>query len=378
MAQIFKCEEHDSKASYFCIQPELQAKKRLACGECMLEGEHKDHQFLKIEFLQSQINILEQNCKKIPDSVLELKEQLKQFYEDIKNQFNEFIENWYYDLNQRIIKKTNPSQYISSLLTVRELDQVISKDKLTIIRKLQDPAYFKSIQPKELLPIFNLPLKKGIFDLNSYVDPCLCVLVGHRATVNSILYISENYLGSCGDDNQIIIWTKLKIEQNEEDIKLNRKSIAYKPKAFLAGHRDYVNQIIKNDENSILSCSNDGTIKIWDFQKNISKMTLRAFQSHHIYDMLKFNKEVLISGGSDKFINIWSLQNGQICSQLQGHQGDINTLCDLNTECIASGSADNTIIEYRDPNNAYLTTLLYIDQTIVTGNNKGFLSQYAK
>lgn len=43
MAQIFKCTEHDSKASYFCIQPELQAKKRIACGECMLEGDHKDH-----------------------------------------------------------------------------------------------------------------------------------------------------------------------------------------------------------------------------------------------------------------------------------------------------------------------------------------------
>lgn len=59
--------------------------------------------------------------------------------------------------------------------------------------------------------------------------------------------------------------------------------------------------------------------------------------------MLKYNDEILISGGADKKVRVWSIINGFTCKTLVGHQSDINTLCDVSTELIASGSSDNTI-----------------------------------
>lgn len=43
--------------------------------------------------------------------------------------------------------------------------------------------------------------KIRFFNMNNLGDPCLCVLAGHRQTVNTILYVNERYFISGGDDN---------------------------------------------------------------------------------------------------------------------------------------------------------------------------------
>ena len=63
-----------------------------------------------------------------------------------------------------------------------------------------------------------------------------------------------------------------------------------------------------------------------------------------VYDVLKFNDEILISGSGDKTVRVWQTFNDVAKPLvLYGHLADVNTLCDVSEEEFASGSSDHSI-----------------------------------
>ncbi len=50
----------------------------------------------------------------------------------------------------------------------------------------------------------------------------------------------------------------------------------------------------------------------------------------------------VVSGARDKTLRVWNAASGECERILEGHAGNINTLCALHGSCVASGSADDT------------------------------------
>lgn len=42
-------------------------------------------------------------------------------------------------------------------------------------------------------------------------------------------------------------------------------------------------------------------------------------------------------------MKVWSIAKEFVAKTLEGHEGDVTSLCDINAELIASASTDNTI-----------------------------------
>jgi WD40 repeat protein len=58
---------------------------------------------------------------------------------------------------------------------------------------------------------------------------------------------------------------------------------------------------------------------------------------------LKLNKNSIVSASGDMTLKIWQLTKGHVAKTLTGHRADINSLCDISVNLIASGSTDMTI-----------------------------------
>ena len=163
------------------------------------------------------------------------------------------------------------------------------------------------------------------FGFNKSIADCLGTLKGHTSHVTSVLKFDDNTLVSCSDDSTIKIWdiTGLTL------------------KGTLEGHDDDIRAIIKFDDNTLISCSDDQTIKVW----NMDSLSLRGTLSGHTSDVtsvLKFDENTLVSG-SNETIKVWNIEHLCLKGTLEGHQCDIMSVIKFNKNYIVSCSFDKTI-----------------------------------
>lgn len=143
-----------------------------------------------------------------------------------------------------------------------------------------------------------------------------------------------------------------KSNNNIELWDINYDSSAKKIHTF-RGHRYWVTDLTKCDENNYFaSSSNDGDIRIWDFNK---KDCIRVLNNNNIniLCLIKLNNGYLCSGNADFTIKIWDWNN-QICEDcFRGHINFVKSLCQLKTGEIVSGSDDTTIRVWKNNNDFY-------------------------
>jgi WD40 repeat protein len=90
-----------------------------------------------------------------------------------------------------------------------------------------------------------------------------------------------------------------------------------------------------------------------------------------VYDILKLNKNSVISASADMTLKIWQITKGHVAKTLTGHRADINTLCDVNVNLVASGSTDMTIrvkndrIKIRKINELKILKLVYRNKSLI-------------
>lgn len=205
------------------------------------------------------------------------------------------------------------------------------------------------------------------------------ILKGHDGWVNSIAVTPENpdLLLSCSRDKTILSWDLL---HDQTEYGTARRA--------LRGHSHYVEDVvISSDGLFALSSSWDGTLRLWDINTGT---TTRRFVGHtkdvlsvafssdnrHIVSgsrdrsiklwntlgeckftideahddwvsCVRFSPNtknpIIISGGWDKLVKVWSLTNCKLINALVGHTGPIYTVTvSPDGSLCASGGKDKT------------------------------------
>lgn len=114
----------------------------------------------------------------------------------------------------------------------------------------------------------------------------------------------------------------------------------------LHGHRGQVNRVAFHPLFSQLaSCSEDSTIKIWDWETGEFERTLKA-HTKSVYDVdFDSTGRLLASGSSDTSVKIWDILNGWINSKtLSGHDHAVSCVRFLpGDDRLVSASRDKSI-----------------------------------
>jgi WD40 repeat protein len=101
-------------------------------------------------------------------------------------------------------------------------------------------------------------------------------------------------------------------------------------------HATAIVSICYQDTDDILTCTWDSNIKKWDL--NITKSLAHGSE---IKALLKLGKYSLVSGGKDKLIRLWNLQNGKCIRILKGHKKPVECVIKYNKDKLIS--ADKSI-----------------------------------
>ncbi|KAJ1673326.1 ubiquitin-binding SDF ubiquitin ligase complex subunit met30, partial [Spiromyces aspiralis] len=180
----------------------------------------------------------------------------------------------------------------------------------------------------------------------------------------------------------------------------------------LPGHSDWVNCIRFVSDRTLLSCSDDGTIKVWDLDTRQCVSTLTGHTHHvqwiHLLDDLHTHPSLspsirasdsasatdssqpaplpfAISASLDNTLRIWDLSTGRCIETLFGHVEGIWSVA-LDALRIASSSNDGEVKVWDTTSRKCIHTLKVSDSSvncltlsdtrIVCGDNEGVVTIY--
>ncbi|CCI17593.1 Genome sequencing data, contig C309 [Microcystis aeruginosa PCC 9807] len=156
-------------------------------------------------------------------------------------------------------------------------------------------------------------------------------LVGHNGSVNSVSFSSDGKtLVSGSDDNTIKLWN---VETGQEI-------------RTLKGHDSGVYSVnFSPDGKTLVSGSDDKTIILWDVETGQKLHTLKGHNGP-VYSV-NFSPDegkTLVSGSGDKTIKLWNVEKPQEPRTLKGHNSRVRSVnFSHNGKTLVSGSWDNTI-----------------------------------
>jgi len=113
----------------------------------------------------------------------------------------------------------------------------------------------------------------------------------------------------------------------------------------ITGHSGYVTSVaISPDGQTLVSGSNDKTIKIWQLSTGQELRTLTGHSGWISSLAISPDGQTLVSGSWDKTIKIWQLSTGQELRTLTGHSAHVGSVAiSPDGQTLVSGSGDNTI-----------------------------------
>ena len=113
----------------------------------------------------------------------------------------------------------------------------------------------------------------------------------------------------------------------------------------LKGHESVTRSIsFSHDGSSLVTASNDGTVRIWDISKGKCKKVMRDDGKFMLSATYSPDDSYIAAASYDKYVRIWSAVSGKLIHKLEGHT-DIVTNVSFSPDggMLASGSEDNTI-----------------------------------
>ena len=181
------------------------------------------------------------------------------------------------------------------------------------------------------------------------------IFTGHTSQINKIIKESDNSFISCSDDTTIRGWLLDTLEADSSFI--------------LEGHEDRINDILLlNENNTLLSVSDDKTLRIWnmEYKECINSIKTQVIQT--CLGILKNGKFMV--GGEDGSITIFNIEGFEPINSIQMHDEPIELLYEspFNGDII-SGAQDNLvkIFNLNNDNNikileGHQNTILFVSQ----------------
>ena len=178
------------------------------------------------------------------------------------------------------------------------------------------------------------------------------IFTGHSSQINKIIKESENSFISCSDDMTICGWSLDSLEADASYI--------------LTGHEDRINDILLINENTILiSVSDDMTLRIWNLEIKECINAIKTGDIQTCLGNLKYNKFMV--GGEDGSITIFETEGFEPIDSIKAHDEPIEIIYEspFNGDII-SGSQDGLIKIFKADN--------YTCVKILKGHNNSILS----
>ena len=116
----------------------------------------------------------------------------------------------------------------------------------------------------------------------------------------------------------------------------------------ITGHTSEVNYISQLDNNKLISCSIDNTIKIWSITQSSYQCDYTINNAHNwwIYKVISLTNNRIASCSDDKTIKIWNSNNPyNLIKTLNGHTKWVNSIIQLkDKDILISGSDDDNTL----------------------------------
>lgn len=118
-------------------------------------------------------------------------------------------------------------------------------------------------------------------------------------------------------------------------------------KVSFQAHNAYVNYLESTDKGeTLVTCSQDKTIKIWDLQTGKTKHTFNNSKFDHtgsIRALCMLAPNILASVAQDKTIKIWDLTSCRQIKSLVGHTDTVSCVGKLSHDELVTASFDKSI-----------------------------------
>ena len=215
-----------------------------------------------------------------------------------------------------------------------------------------------------------------VFDIkNFYFDIKIDKLRAHNDKIWCIEEIQQNFLAS-GGKNDIKIW----------EIKNNNLSLI---NSINSAHSDYLNKIIKINNEQFASCARDGKVKIWS-NKNYKEIACINAHNTYINSILKLNNNDLLVSGSngESSLKFWNLNNFELYKSFNNIYSTAynNTLLEVDDILFVGEKSGIRIFNlntnfkptfYKDNKIERVLCLYYIGNNMITaGSGTGFIYVY--
>ncbi|KAG5650497.1 hypothetical protein H0H81_012053, partial [Sphagnurus paluster] len=142
----------------------------------------------------------------------------------------------------------------------------------------------------------------------------------HSGSVLSIC-IHGGYLASAASDRHVAVWD---LEKN----KLHN---------LLSDHLDSV-LCVRFDDNRLVSCSKDHTVRTYSFPDLSPQFVLRAHRA--AVNAVSISKDLIASGSGDKSIKLWDAKTGRLLRTFDNHHSRGIASIDFRPPFILTGSSD--------------------------------------
>jgi len=137
-------------------------------------------------------------------------------------------------------------------------------------------------------------------------------------------------LVSCSFDNTIKLWD---IESGKE-------------LSMLYGHTDSVNSVkFLPDGKTVVSASSDTTLKLWDIKSCEEILTFEGHLGPVNSIAISSDGKIMVSASADATLKIWNIESCKEVSTLKGHKGSITSIAfSPDDKILVSGSKDGLIL----------------------------------
>ncbi|XP_053558206.1 telomerase protein component 1 [Bombina bombina] len=166
------------------------------------------------------------------------------------------------------------------------------------------------------------------------------ILQGHTAAVTCCAFSNDGkLLATGGHDRSLLCW----------DVSLDPPTLAH---TFLSCHKDWVNGCAWTDTSLLVSCSGDGSVYLWDIQREERILEFAGHKS--AVSSVLCMREYLLSSSLDGCLKVWNLKGVEMasitahCDQIHASTAywESENICDDANLVAYTASSDGSVLKW--------------------------------